>query len=83
MSYAPVLLLFSGGVDSTLLAALTHEALPPGVPIDLANICFDGGKSPDRRAAQSALQELAAFAPDRPWRLVEVDATLADVDRHK
>jgi asparagine synthetase B (glutamine-hydrolysing) len=78
-----VLLLFSGGVDSTLLAALTHEALTPGVPIDLANICFDGGKSPDRKAALSALQELAAYGPSRPWRLIEVDASLADVDKYK
>lgn len=27
---APVLILFSGGLDSTLMAALVHEALPPG-----------------------------------------------------
>jgi len=75
--------LFSGGVDSTLLAALTHQALPPGHPVDLINVCFDNGKSPDRLAAHDALQELAAFAPDRPWRLVEVNRTLEDVDRHK
>ncbi len=45
---APVLVLFSGGVDSTLLATCAHMALPPDTPIDLASICFDGGNSPDR-----------------------------------
>lgn len=69
---APLLILFSGGVDSSLLAALAHEALPPGAPIDLASICFDGGTSPDRRAALDALQELRAAAPGRTWRLIQV-----------
>ncbi len=45
---APVLILFSGGVDSTLLAACAHLALPPDAPIDLASVCFDEGRSPDR-----------------------------------
>jgi hypothetical protein len=77
---APVLVLFSGGVDSTLIAALAHRVLPPGVPIDLSNVCFDGGRSADRIAARAAMLELAATAPDRPWRLIEVDSSLQEVD---
>ena len=80
---APVLILFSGGVDSTLIAALAHQSLPEHVPIDLASVCFQGGKSTDRVAAQNAVQELAAFAPDREWRLIEVDSSLAQVDQHR
>lgn len=48
LAAAPVLILFSGGVDSTLLAACAHLALPPDAPIDLASVCFDEGRSPDR-----------------------------------
>lgn len=69
---APVMVLFSGGADSTLLAALAHDALPEGVPIDLACICFDAGASPDRQSALDALRELQAFAPTRQWRLIRV-----------
>jgi hypothetical protein len=69
---APLLVLFSGGVDSTLLALLAHESLPPEAPIDLASICFAGGTSPDRLAVLDALAELRAAAPGRRWRLILV-----------
>ncbi|PNH02542.1 PHD finger protein ALFIN-LIKE 1 [Tetrabaena socialis] len=82
---APVMILFSGGVDSVLLAALAHRALPLETPIDLSNVCFGGAASPspDREAARSALEELAAACPGRRWRLIEVDACLEDLDRHR
>jgi asparagine synthetase B (glutamine-hydrolysing) len=77
---ARVLVLFSGGVDSTLIAILAHAALPPGEAIDLASVCFAGGASPDRAAARDALAELRAAAPSRAWRLIAVDGSLAAVD---
>ena len=45
---APILLLFSGGVDSTLLAALLHEEIPRESPIDLCNVSFNNNEAPDR-----------------------------------
>ena len=80
---APVLILFSGGVDSTLIAALAHQSLPVEVPIDLASVCFNKGRSADRLAAQDALLELMQFAPTREWRLIQVDSSLEEVDQHR
>ena len=80
---APVLILFSGGVDSTLIAALAHQSLPVDVPIDLASVCFKEGRSADRLAAQDALLELMQFAPTREWRLIQVDSSLEEVDQHR
>ena len=44
---------------------LCRQALPPAAPVDLATVCFAGGSSPDRVAARDALEELAAWAPNR------------------
>jgi asparagine synthetase B (glutamine-hydrolysing) len=76
--------LFSGGVDSVLLAALLHHCLSnPSEPVDLINVTFFGDTnssgvtdctpSPDRLAAISALVELQELFPSRPWSLLHVD----------
>ena len=71
-------ILFSGGVDSMLLAALAHRHAPPGRAVDLINVCFDSGRSPDRAAALDGVAELEALFPARAWRLVRVDADVAE-----
>ena len=42
---AKVAVLFSGGLDCTLLARLAHEILPVDEPIDLLNVAFENPRS--------------------------------------
>lgn len=77
---ADICVLFSGGVDSMVLAALADRHCHPRKPIDLCTVCFDAGSSPDRAAALDGVVELRSVYPNRRWRLILVDSSLADVD---
>jgi asparagine synthetase B (glutamine-hydrolysing) len=58
--------MFSGGLDSIVIAALCHYHVPPHEPIDLLNVCFDASKrSPDRISGRNGLLELIAAYPSR------------------
>lgn len=73
-SLPTVSILFSGGLDSMVLAALAHRHLPIEQPIDLLNVCFSPDRdSPDRAAAISGLSELQSACPERLWNLVLVN----------
>ncbi|ESW29826.1 hypothetical protein PHAVU_002G101900 [Phaseolus vulgaris] len=77
--FVPVAILFSGGLDSMILAALLDKCLDPHYEIDLLNVSFDGHLAPDRQSAKAGLNELRRVAPSRKWRLVEIDADLSDL----
>lgn len=77
---AAVAVLFSGGVDSALLARLASECLPANAAIDLVNVCFANGTSPDRITARDAAEELSEACTDREFRLVEATLALEDVE---
>lgn len=79
MEYAPIALLFSGGLDSMILAALLDQCLDPKYTIDLLNVSFDGHLAPDRISAKAGVRELQRIAPLRRWRLVEIDANLSNL----
>ncbi|KAK7251940.1 hypothetical protein RIF29_35566 [Crotalaria pallida] len=78
-NFVPVAVLFSGGLDSMILAALLDQCLDPSYEIDLLNVSFDGQFAPDRISAKAGLKELKRVAPCRRWRLVEIDADLSDL----
>ncbi|XP_050237210.1 uncharacterized protein LOC126686946 isoform X2 [Mercurialis annua] len=73
----PVAVLFSGGLDSMILAALLDECLDPSFGIDLLNVSFDGQFAPDRISSKTGVAELRRIAPLRRWNLVEIDADLS------
>jgi len=77
--------LFSGGIDSVLIAALAHRVCDdPSLTIPLVNVSFQGEAAPDRIAARQALRELVSIYPARHWDFIAVDVPLAEVrDDHE
>ena len=54
-----VAILFSGGLDSSLIAHLAAIKTPPNEKIDLLNISFNGANSFDRKVAIQSYKELS------------------------
>jgi asparagine synthetase B (glutamine-hydrolysing) len=88
---ARVGVLFSGGIDCMVLAALAHEHLPSEEPIDLINVVFAGDlqgeailyKTPDRATAVNGFRELLNVFPTRRFRLIEVNLRLNELEHAK
>lgn len=70
---APFAILFSGGLDSMILAAVADRCVAPHWSIDLLNVSFEGQTAPDRISAIAGIEELSRISPSRRWRLVEID----------
>jgi len=72
---AHISIMFSGGIDSMMLAFLSDRCVPIEQAIDLLNVAFEtssGYNVPDRITGREALQELN---PERKWNFVEVSCT--------
>ena len=85
---ARIAVLFSGGLDCTVLARLASDLLPLEQPIDLLNVAFENPRlaaqnklasqeelfelCPDRITGRKSFAELLETCPGRQWRLVTV-----------
>eukprot|EP00736_Rhodelphis_marinus_P005730 Rmarinus@m.16841 len=80
-----VAVLFSGGVDSTVLALLLDRCLPDSEEIDLLSVGFgDNAPSvPDRVSSVEAYAELRNLAPKRQWNLILVDVSREEQEKWK
>lgn len=92
---ARIAVLFSGGLDCTVLARLASDILPPEQPIDLLNVAFENPRiaaqnktasedelfemCPDRITGRKSFAELLEACPERKWRLVTVCDLYPDV----
>lgn len=91
-SGARIAVLFSGGLDCSVLARLASDLVPPEQTIDLLNVAFENPRvalhrkadatetiyeaCPDRITGRKSFAELAATCPSRRWRFVAVRHSL-------
>jgi asparagine synthetase B (glutamine-hydrolysing) len=68
-----VAVLFSGGIDSLLLAYFTALNVPDYVTIDLINLSFDGNNAPDRNSGLLGYYELISLLQNKNINLILVD----------
>lgn len=79
-------ILFSGGIDCTILAVLADKFIDKTIAIDLINVSFEkivrnqiktneNYETPDRLTSRQTLEELIQLRPERNWNLVEVNVT--------
>ncbi|KAF4336285.1 asparagine synthase [Fusarium beomiforme] len=96
---ARVAVLFSGGLDCTVLARLCHDMIPADQFIDLINVAFENPriagqfknlsreelyeKCPDRMTGRNAFEELSRVCSGRIWRFLTVNVPYAENLEHR
>ncbi|KAJ6215663.1 hypothetical protein RDWZM_010163 [Blomia tropicalis] len=78
-THASTAILFSGGLDSTVLALLSDQYIPSHLPIDLLNIAFSND-APDRETGLRAWQELQSIRPMRRWNFVSIHISKEELE---
>ena len=87
--------LFSGGVDCTLLTRIAHDIVPLDEAVDLLNVAFQNPRihgdsqvspyelCPDRQTARSSFAELERMCPGRKFRLIRIDIPFLELSAHR
>lgn len=76
-SHAKVGLLFSGGLDSAILAVIANDFVATNEEIDLINVAFEKKNNsnyqvPDRITGRETFNELLEICPNRKFNFIEV-----------
>ncbi|CAK7234015.1 hypothetical protein SCUCBS95973_008792 [Sporothrix curviconia] len=92
-----VAVLFSGGLDCTVLARMAHDVLPADQGIDLINVAFENPRvkahlaegadvyeaCPDRITGRASLAALQTACHDRAWRFLAVNVPHTEFVAHR
>ncbi|XP_015608503.1 asparagine synthetase domain-containing protein 1 [Cephus cinctus] len=95
--HSKVGILFSGGLDSAILAVIANSYVPEDECIDLINVAFEKpcnantGKQtnsinydvPDRKTGRHTFSELQSICPKRKWNFIEVNVTQEELRKHR
>ncbi|XP_055625167.1 asparagine synthetase domain-containing protein CG17486 [Toxorhynchites rutilus septentrionalis] len=94
--HSKVGVLFSGGIDCTILALLADKFVEENIPLDLLNVAFEKTKGsidhsvnainwevPDRVTGRRTLTELQRLRPKRLWNFVEINVTRRELNSQK
>lgn len=93
-SHARIGILFSGGVDCTMISLIAEKFIDPQLPIDFMNVAFErvsytnkkienvNWNVPDRMTGLETLNELRKLRPERKWNFIETNITRAELGEH-
>ncbi|XP_041980286.1 asparagine synthetase domain-containing protein CG17486 [Aricia agestis] len=77
-------ILFSGGLDCTILALIADKYVPKNQSIDLLNVAFESKKGqlyevPDRLTGRQSFEELKKICPLRTWIFREINVPIPEL----
>jgi asparagine synthetase B (glutamine-hydrolysing) len=92
-----VAVLFSGGLDCTILARMCHDLLPLSEGVDLLNVAFENPRihanlaagtspyelCPDRITGRQSFAELLNICPERRWQFIEINVPYMETVAHR